>query len=37
VTLHADAAIGREVERLYRELDKLDLSAGSPAARRLFS
>ncbi len=37
VTLHAYDAIGREVERLYRELDRLDLSAGSPAARRLFS
>jgi len=37
VTLHAYAAIGQELERLYRELDKLDLSAGSPAARRLFS
>jgi hypothetical protein len=37
VTLHAYDAIGREVQRLYRELDKLDLAAGSPAARRLFS
>lgn len=37
VTLHAYAAIGQELERLYRELDKLDLAAGSPTARRLFS
>jgi hypothetical protein len=37
VTLHAFDAIGKELERLYRELDKLDLAAGSPAARRLFS
>lgn len=37
VTLHAYAGIGQELERLYRELDKLDLAAGSAAARRLFS
>ncbi len=36
VTLHAFAAIGREVESLYRQLEKLDLAAGSAAARRLF-
>ncbi len=37
VTLHAFAAIGRELEQLYAKLDALDLAAGSPAARRLFS
>jgi hypothetical protein len=37
VTLHAFDAIGKELERLYRDLEKLDLAAGSPAARRLFS
>ena len=37
VTLHAFAAIGQEVEELYRRLAALDLAAGSPAARRLFS
>jgi hypothetical protein len=37
VTLHAFAAIGRELEQLYRQLEALDLAAGSPAARRLFS
>ena len=37
VTLHAFAAIGKEVEQLYRRLEALDLAAGSPAARRLFS
>lgn len=37
VTLHAYDAIGRELQRLYRELEKLDLAAGTPAARRLFS
>jgi hypothetical protein len=37
VTLHAFDAIGKELERLYRELEKLDLAAGSAAARRLFS
>jgi hypothetical protein len=37
VTLHAFAAIGRELEKLYGRLESLDLAAGSPAARRLFS
>jgi len=37
VTLRAYDAIGRELETLYRGLDKLDLAAGSAAARRLFS
>jgi len=31
------AAIGRELETLYGKLEALDLAAGSPAARRLFS
>jgi hypothetical protein len=37
VTLHAFAAIGRELEQLYAQLEQLDLAAGTPAARRLFS
>jgi hypothetical protein len=37
ITLHAFAAIGQELERLYRALESRDLAAGSPAARRLFS
>ena len=37
VTLQAFAAIGRELETLYGKLEALDLAAGSPAARRLFS
>ncbi len=37
VTLAAFAAIGRELEQLYQRLEALDLAAGSPAARRLFS
>lgn len=37
VTLHAFAAIGRELAQLYEQLAALDLAAGSPAARRLFS
>ncbi|MEK8031183.1 cell division protein ZipA C-terminal FtsZ-binding domain-containing protein [Ideonella sp. DXS29W] len=37
ITLHAFAAIGLELDRLYRALESRDLSAGSPAARRLFS
>jgi len=37
VTLHAFAAIGRELDVLYQKLESLDLAAGSPAARRLFS
>jgi len=37
VTLHAFAAIGRELDQLYGQLEALDLGAGTPAARRLFS
>jgi hypothetical protein len=37
LVLAAFAAIGRELDELYRQLDTLDLAAGSPAARRLFS
>jgi hypothetical protein len=37
VTLHAFAAIGRELDVLYGQLEALDLAAGTPAARRLFS
>ena len=37
ITLHAYAAIGQELSLLYRQLEGLDLAAGSPAARRLFS
>ncbi len=37
ITLHAFDAIGREIDDLYRRLEQLDLAAGSPAARRLFS
>jgi hypothetical protein len=37
ITAQAFDAIGLELERLYRGLEALDLSAGSPAARRLFS
>jgi hypothetical protein len=37
VTLQAFAAIGRDLEVLYRRLEGLDLAAGSAAARRLFS
>ncbi len=37
VTLHAFAAIGRELDQVYRKLDALDLAAGSAAARRVFS
>lgn len=37
VMLQAYAAIGRELGDLYRRLEALDLAAGSPAARRLFS
>jgi hypothetical protein len=37
VTLHAFDAIGRELQQLYAQLEQLDLAAGSPAARRLFS
>ncbi len=37
LSVHAFATIGREVEQLYRQLEALELAAGSPAARRLFS
>ncbi len=37
VTLHAFAAIGQELSVLYKQLEALDLAAGSAAARRLFS
>ena len=37
ITLHAFDAIGKEIDDLYRRLEQLDLAAGSPAARRLFS
>ena len=37
VTLHAFAAIGKELDGLYQKLEALDLAAGSAAARRLFS
>jgi len=37
ITLHAYAAIGTELQQLYRQLEALDLVAGSAAARRLFS
>ena len=37
ITLHAYAAIGQELQQLYRQLEALDLAAGSAAARRLFS
>ncbi|HLL17325.1 MAG TPA: cell division protein FtsZ [Rubrivivax sp.] len=37
ITLHAYASIGGELEILYRKLEQLDLAAGSPVARRLFS
>jgi hypothetical protein len=37
ITLHAFAAIGQELGKLYEQLEALDLAAGSPAARRLFS
>lgn len=37
VNLHAFAAIGQELGTLYRQLEALDLAAGTPAARRLFS
>lgn len=37
VALHAFDSIGRELNELYRRLEALDLAAGSPAARRLFS
>lgn len=37
ITLHAYAAIGNELQQLYRQLEALDLAAGSAAARRLFN
>ncbi len=37
VTLHAFAAIGTELQNIYRQLESHDLGAGTPAARRLFS
>lgn len=37
ITLHAFAAIGLELDRLYRALEARDLTAGNAAARRLFS
>ncbi|MFT3821791.1 MAG: cell division protein ZipA C-terminal FtsZ-binding domain-containing protein [Rubrivivax sp.] len=37
VTLHAFAAIGTELQNIYRQLESRDLGAGTPAARRLFS
>lgn len=37
ITLHAFDAIGREIDELYQRLERLDLAAGSAAARRLFS
>ncbi len=37
LSLQAFAIIGRELDELYKQLRTLDLAAGSPAARRLFS
>ena len=37
ITLHAFAAIGQELQRLYKALESRDLAAGTLAARRLFS
>ncbi len=37
VTLHAYAGIGNELQKIYRQLESLDLPAGSAVARRLFS
>ena len=37
ITLHAFDAIGKEIDDLYRQLEQLDLAAGSAATRRLFS
>ena len=37
LTLHDFDGIGREVNDLYARLEALDLAAGTPAARRLFS
>jgi hypothetical protein len=37
LSLHAFSAIHQELGQLYRQLEALDLAAGSPAARRVFS
>ncbi len=37
ISLHAFAAIGKELDEIYTRLEALDLAAGSTAARRLFS
>jgi hypothetical protein len=37
ITLHAYDAIRKELDELYQRLEQLDLAAGTPAARRLFS
>ena len=37
VSLQAFAGISNELEQLYGQLEALDLAAGTPAARRLFS
>jgi hypothetical protein len=37
ITLHAFAAIGEDLKTLYRALEAQELTAGSTAARRLFS
>ena len=37
ITVHAFAAIGKELDQLYAQLDARGLPAGSTAARRLFS
>jgi ZipA, C-terminal FtsZ-binding domain len=37
ITLHAFAAIGTELQTLYKTLESRDLAAGSAVARRLFS
>jgi len=37
ITLHAFDTISQALDQLYHQLDALDLSAGSAAARRLFS
>ena len=37
ISLHAFDTIGKDLDELYARLEQLDLAAGSPAARRLFS
>jgi hypothetical protein len=37
ISLRAFDAIGQELNQLYSRLEALDLAAGTPAARRLFS